>query len=121
MGNIINHSNGTIIINGGNPLPGCPTDWEQAKIIQKHLNKDKITPKWEFDCGFKLDCDGPIVEVSSRFYPPTTHGGSTWDGYVHIYFFGEEIEKKKFDCLSLEELQIQVGQYINNIADKIKL
>lgn len=61
--NIIEHATGTIIMNGGNPLEGCPKDWDKAKSILEKLNEGKEEfdePLWDFDCGFKLDFDGPI-------------------------------------------------------------
>lgn len=76
----------TLIINGGNALPGCPESWEDARSWQDKANEDKgdSEPLWSFDCGFKLDFDGGILRVSSRFYPPKTHYGSTWDGTVTV-------------------------------------
>lgn len=123
--NIIHHANGTIIINGGNPLPGCPKDWNDAKEIELKLNngedkEDGGKPFWDFDCGFKLDYDGPLLSVSSRFYPPKTHYGATWDGTVIIRLMGEGIAEKKLDCPTLEELKIQVEGYVKTFVDKIK-
>jgi hypothetical protein len=123
--NIINHANGTIIMNGGNPLPGCPNDWDEAKVIEQKLNngnerEDVDGPKWRFDCGFKLDYDGPMLSVSSRFYPPKTHYGATWDGRVTVRLLDKEIAEKKFDCATLDELKKQVDNYINGFIEKIE-
>jgi hypothetical protein len=120
--NIIHHATGTIIINGGDALPGCPNDWDEAKVIQDKLNegKDEDEPNWSFDCGFKLDFDGSIIKISSRFYPPKTNYGATWDGTVHVYFMGKEIKNMKFDCPTLEELKIQVEAYAKTIIDAIE-
>lgn len=126
--NIIKHDGGIAIVNGGNPIEGCPKDWDEAKEIQKNLNIDKdwehgefvSQPVWSFDCGFKLDFDGPLIRVSSRFYPPKTHYGPTWDGTVSIIFMNEDIAEKKFDCATLEELKLQVDEYLKTIADKLR-
>ena len=120
--NIINHKNGTIIFNGGNPLKGCPTDWEEAKLIIQKMNDGKTSnePQWSFDCGFKLDYDGGLLSIGSRFYPPKTHYGATWDGSVYVYLRNETIEKKIFDCKTLEELKNQVDEYINGIIEKVQ-
>lgn len=116
-----------VIINGGNPLPGCPESWEQAYCLEKEMNGGKTKedddwserPRWDFDCGFKLDFDGPILSVNSRFYPPANHYGPTWDGHVGVMFMGNAIFKKEFDCPTLQELHSQVEAYLKEIADKI--
>lgn len=120
--NILHNSGGTIIINGGNALQGCPNDWDEAALIIEKLNKgyDNDNLKWSFDCGFKLDFDGDILSVCSRFYPPKTHYGPTWDGHVSIYFMGEKISDKEFDCPTLDELKIQVDSYILETTNKVK-
>jgi hypothetical protein len=122
--NIIEHANGTIIVNGGNQLEGCPKDWDEARAIELKLNngedkKDGGKPFWDFDCGFKLDYDGPLLSVNSRFYPPKTHYGPTWDGTVTISLMGEEIIEKKFDCPTLDQLKIQVEAFVKSVSDKI--
>ena len=46
-----------IIINGGEPLEGCPKSPDEAEAWVATANKDKgdSCPKWKFDCGYKLD------------------------------------------------------------------
>ncbi len=113
-----------IIINGGNPLNDCPTDWDKAKQWEDMANKDidsKGGPEWSFDCGFKLDLDGPLISISSRFYPPKTHYGSTWDGVLSVNFMNETIKEKKFDCPTLEDLKKEVDAYILKLTEKLKL
>ncbi len=121
--NIIEHPKGTIILNGGNPLKDCPKDWEEARTIEAKLNtgkdEDDPQPLWKFDCGFKLDYDGQLIGVCSRFFPPTTHNGPTWDGTVTISFLQKEICSKKFDCDTLEELHTQVEEYMIGIKERI--
>lgn len=122
--NIIQTPTGTIIINGGNPLSGCPESWDEANAWQAKANeeKDEFTePLWNFDCGFKLDFDGPILSVNSRFYPPTTHGGATWNGSVTVTLVGKDIEEKKFDCKTLDELRAQVELYIDSLKKQLSL
>jgi hypothetical protein len=120
--NIIQHAHGTTIINGGDPLEGCPKNWDDAKLVQEQLNehKGKYEPLWSFDCGFKLDYDGPIISIGSRFYPPKTHYGETWDGKVHVYLMGKEIAVQAFDCLTLDELKTQVETYDQSIMREIE-
>jgi len=120
--NIIEIEGGKAILNGGDPLQGCPESWEEAKKIQEQLNEGNngYGPQWGFDCGFKLDFDGPILHVSSRFYPPKTHYGATWDGTVDFMLLGQDINTKKFDCETLDELQKQVTEYVNGLSSQIK-
>lgn len=109
-----------IIINGGNPLEGCPKSWEESKAWEENANKDKDDlPEWRFDCGYKLDYDGGLINVSSRFYPPTTHYGATWDGCVKIEILGKPIEQKQFDCATLDELKMQVEKYVGEFIEKL--
>jgi hypothetical protein len=104
-----------IIINGGEPLEGCPTDWDKAKAWEDYANQgreDGDRPSWQWDSGFKLDFDGPLLRVSSRFYPPKTHYGPMWDGDVTVYFIDQKITSKSFKCENLEALKIEVEKYI---------
>ena len=96
-----------MIVNGGDPLGDCPTNWDDANnwIDKANENQDYQCPEWSFDCGFKLDFDGPILSLSSRFYPPKTHYGPMWDGDVTIYLFGEEISRKPFKANTIDELK----------------
>lgn len=118
---IIEGKNGTIIICGGNPLNGCPNDWDEAKNIIEKLNETTINGlEWSFDCGFKLDYDGSFISISSRFYPPKTHYGKTWDGTSTVYFQGTKVEEKKFDCETLDELKSQVEEYVKSIIQRVE-
>lgn len=126
--NVYTSVNGTtVIICGGDPLPGCPENWDEAYAAQAKMNggisKDDDDyhdrPRWRFDCGFKLDFDGPMLDVSSRFYPPKTHYGTTWDGGATVRMFGQDIASEAFDCATLEELHAKVEAWVKGIADKV--
>jgi hypothetical protein len=128
--NIIKQEDRTIIINGGNPLKGCPESYEEAnswadKVNEQNKNRDNKggwgqIPKWSFDCGFKLDYDGPVVGISSRFFPPKTHYGPKWDGGVSVFVFGKLVAKKQFEEDDIEKLRKEVEKYVRGIAKKIK-
>lgn len=119
--NIIQTESSTIIINGGDPLPGCPSSYEEANSWADEVNKDKSSsePRWSFDCGFKLDFDGPILKVSSRFYPPKSHYGPKWHGTVAILFRGNEILSKEFEEDTLELLKVKVETYVNTLCKSL--
>jgi hypothetical protein len=103
----------TVITNGGDPMNDCPTDWDAAQAIAEKMNSRAPSGiKWRWDCGFKLDYDGGIITISSRFYPPKKHYGPTWDGDATIYFLGDKLYEKKFDCKTLEILEKEVTKWI---------
>ncbi|HDZ04861.1 hypothetical protein LCGC14_0371040 [marine sediment metagenome] len=111
-----------IIINGGNPLKDCPTDWHQAeKWCDDANNKRADYPQWSFDSGFKLDYDGDLISLNCRFYPPKTHYGETWDGTATVSIFGNKVEEKKFDCETLEQLKAEVESYIEKLKQRVRL
>ncbi len=123
MKNIIETKNATLIFNGGDPLDGCPKSYNEANNWADRCNQDKDKndePVWSFDCGFKLDFDGPILSVSSRFYPPKTHYGPKWDGTVSIYLLGKKVNEEKFEEDTLDTLRIKVESYVKKTADQIR-
>ena len=77
-------------------------------------------PTWKWDCGFKLNYDGPIVSFSSRFYPPKTDYGPKWDGAVTVLIAGETMQEKSFECDSLEELRSQVEAFKADVVNRLK-
>jgi len=113
---------GKIIVNGGQPLEGCPESPGAAELWVNEANKTKSArePRWSFDCGFKLDFDGALLRISSRFYPPKEYYGKTWDGEVTIYLSGEEVSVKKFDERTLEELRVAVETYLEEVTFVIR-
>ena len=119
--NVLTDGKRIMIINGGNALKDCPTDWDEAEkwiINANGDNERQEHPTWSFDCGFKLDYDGAFLSIGSRFYPPKTHSGETWDGSVSVYLLGKEVEKKEFDCPDLECLKTEVEAYIGRLKDR---
>lgn len=122
MNNVVQLDNTILIVNGGNPLPDsdCPTSYEKADKIENKLNENTIAgTKWSFDCGFKLDFDGSLLNVSSRFYPPKTHYGDRWDGECSIYLMDEVVASKKIKTKTLKELKREVEQFVKKQISKI--
>jgi hypothetical protein len=106
----------TIIMNGGSPLPGCPESWDDAHAWIDSANGSRESfevPVWSFDCGFKLDFDGPILRTCSRFYPPKSGYGPKWDGTVSIIVKDIEVSEKGFECDSLDQLKAEVEAYVD--------
>lgn len=116
----------TIVFNGGKPLKGCPpvneAGWKWAHSWEALANgdADEWSVAWKFDCGFKLDYDGPVVSISSRFYPPKEGYGPTWDGHVGVHIGDDKVSDKAFDCPTLEELRAEVELYVHGVTKKIE-
>ena len=97
--------------------------WDNAKVWEEQANEKKDIydePKWSWDCGFKLDFDGSLLRVSSRFYPPHKNAGNWWEGHVLILFLDEEIMRKDFKCDTLDELKTEVEKFTKHYSDGIK-
>ena len=97
--------------------------WDNAKQWQEKANEKKDVydePKWSWDCFFKLDFDGSLLRISSRFYPPHKNAGDWWEGNVTVLFLDEEILKKEFKCDTLDVLKTEVERFTNNYASAIK-
>lgn len=115
----------TIIMNGGDPLENsdAPANWEIAEALTKKWNETHYEGeqvRWRFDCGFKLDFDGGLINICSRFYPPTELNGEGWDGTISIMnTFGKTIIEKKLDCKTLDELIEAVNEYTKKITDHL--
>ena len=101
-------------------------NWNNAELWVENANEDEEYPHpmWSFDCGFKLDFDGSLVNVSSRFYPPHKNDGIHWNGDVQIYFFDNMLAKKNFKNTDLNKLKDEVLIFIEEVKvvlrDKLK-
>ncbi len=95
--------------------------WEQAYEWEQVANVDREEfnePQWKFDCGKKLDFDGPLLSISSRFYPPPYNTHEGWQGQVTLFAVEQEICSKEFKCLTLNELRTQVETYHKYLLNK---
>lgn len=114
---------GNIVINGGDPIKDCPTDWEEAEAWAEKANGEAPSgaPQWRFDCGFKLDYDlsGDLLRICSRFYPPKTGYGPTWDGTLTLSVRDQVLKKVGYDCETLEELRKQVEKFAHGVVAKV--
>lgn len=111
-----------VIVNGGEPMDDCPLDWDKAKIWQDEANekKEDFEPNWSWDCGFKLDFDGPLVSITSRFYPPKKQYGAGWDGNMNLQILGENIIQTELQCNTLEELKKKAEEIKEHWANIVK-
>ena len=98
-------------------------NWDNAKAWQENANEKKEIhdePKWEWDCGFKLDFDGSLLSINSRFYPPHKNNGDWWEGNLSVVLFGETILTKEFKEDTLEELKTSVEKYLKHYVGCLK-
>jgi hypothetical protein len=97
--------------------------WDNANAWQEKANEKKDNfgePKWSWDCGFKLDFDGPLLRISSRFYPPHKNAGNWWEGTVTVLFLDKELLNKKIKCDTLDELKTEVEKFVNHYSTAIE-
>lgn len=97
--------------------------WEYAQLWQDNANEGKECynePCWSWDCGFKLDFDGSMVSVSSRFYSPSENHISNWNGELNVLIYDEVIATKYFECKTLDELRTEVEEFTKHIKNIIK-
>ncbi len=94
---------------------------------QRNDNCEDLTElEWSWDCGLKLDYDGSILKVLSRFYPPhKSHADyGLYHGDVDFYIVGVKIFSKSFEAKTLDVLCNQVETYVlqrqHQIADFIE-
>lgn len=97
-------------------------NWDNAHKWEEISNetKDDIEPTWSWDCGFKLDYDGSLLSVSSRFYPPHKNDGNYWQGELSIKLLGEVIQVKEFKEDTLDILKVEVDKYMSSYIKKIE-
>lgn len=121
MNNVFKTPDGrTIIFNGGDSIDDCPRDWDKATAWAEARNATREgKPQWSWDCGFKLDHDGDIVRISSRFYPPKTHYGAGWDGMVSVYVIDRDCYERRFEHETLEQLAVEVEAFVDDLVKGI--
>lgn len=98
---------------------GYPAAYNWADERNKNLS---CVGRWSWDCGFKLDYDGSIFSISSRFYPPYRQnvGELFWNGTVSIIKGNDCIHEKKFKEYGLNLLAEKVENYVNIILGRIE-
>jgi len=102
--------------------------WKVAPVFLDQLNNsnEDWLPQFSFDCNFKLDFDGALLNVSSRFrryyHEETNKFG--WSGNVGIYNFDDEYENKiidkEFDAPDIDSLNEQLTDYFNRMKAKLQ-
>lgn len=91
-------------------------------VQQANEGKEEDTPTWSWDCQYKLDFDGGIFTIASRF-SRTNWGGplhGAWDGTMWVYLLGEEVHEQKFKGKDINEVRDKAEAYVQELANKIK-
>lgn len=83
--------------------------------------KSNINSKWSWDVGFKLDLDGDICNISSRFYPPHKSHESygKYHGSISLYVLGEQIENIEIEAKNLDEIQKTAESEVKDLETKL--
>jgi len=88
---------------------GSDDDWKQAREWAEENSGDILEFSW--DVGFKLDYDGEVLKILSRFYPPhkkhvdyIERTGKKYTGQMTVYFLDKELHEVEIHANSLDEL-----------------
>ena len=105
-------------------------DWIAANEWQRQINESPACEaiEWSWDCGLKLDYDGSLLTVSSRFYPPhKSHVDyGKYHGTVTVYFGEYKIDghnnilEYEIEAKTLDELTNEVEEVVIKIKDLAK-
>lgn len=97
--------------------------WDAAYKWQEEANKEDPLIKWSWDCGLKLDYDGDVCKISSRFYPP--HKSSAeygkYEGTISVSIgdWEENLHEHKIEAATLDELKELTEAYVSKILAKM--
>lgn len=96
-------------------------NWDKAYAWADEANKDKdieeIQPRWSWDCGLKLDYDGGLLRISSRFYQSRE---DIFDGSVSFYIGDNEIFNREFSSRHIDILKKDVEEYVNKVRKNVE-
>jgi len=96
---------------------------EASREWEREANKTNELIKWSWDCGFKLDYDGTICSISSRFYPPhkSSKEYGKYHGTISLMIGGSKecIYKYKVEADTLDELKIVVEDSVSKLIEKV--
>lgn len=102
--------------------------WDAACKWADQANENGGPIEWNLDSGFKLDYDGPMCQISSRFYPPhkTSLEYNKYHGKIRVLGWSGNGDEDCFDtheieAETLDQLQDMVEKYVSNIASVIHL
>lgn len=96
-------------------------DRDNAQQWTDTANKNKRNsfpePQWSWDCGLKLDYDGGILHVSSRFYQSDD---DIFDGSVSFLIGDTELFCKEFPRRHIDVLREDVDRHVAVVTKQIE-
>ena len=99
--------------------------WDAAYKWQQDANgqnKNAGVVDWVWDCGLKLDYDGSLCSISSRFYPPhkSHEDFGKYSGIVCLVLGDFEIHEHSIEASTLDELQLKTENYVHELIGKVE-
>ena len=95
-------------------------NWDNAYKWADEANENKdiesIEPRWAWDCGLKLDFDGGLLRVSSRFYQV---GDNIFDGSVSFMIGDTMIFNREFSSRHIDILKDHVEKHVSSVTMNI--
>lgn len=78
--------------------------------------------RWSWDCGLKLDYDGSVCRISSRFYPPhkSSEEYGKYHGTISVIINNNSIHDYDVEAETLDELRKIVVEYVSGILKRIE-
>jgi len=97
--------------------------WEAAYKWQEQANEEDDLIKWSWDCGLKLDYNGDVCRISSRFYPPHKNHAEYGKYYGVICVMIGDGKKYRYiheiEVETLDELQKLAEDFVSKTIDKM--
>lgn len=95
-------------------------DWDKApkwaEMANNGKDKDFAEPRWKWDCGLKLDFDGGLLRVSSRFYQSDY---DIFDGSVEFLIGDDTVFRREFSSRHINVLREEVERYCRAVRENI--
>jgi hypothetical protein len=97
--------------------------WQAARVWEIESNNEDSIIKWSWDCGLKLDYDGDVCSISSRFYPPhkNSMGSANYSGTICLLVgdAAEYLHEHEVEAESLDSLKSIVENYVEELLGEI--
>lgn len=97
--------------------------WDAAQKWLEEANEEDSIMKWTWDCGLKLDYDGTVCRISSRFYPPhkTSADYGKYYGTITVTMgeTREAIHEHEIEAATLDELKRETEEYVSEILERL--
>lgn len=94
-------------------------DRQQAEkwIEEANNTEPNYNMEWSWDCGLKLDYDGPLVRVSSRFY---NNKKNIFEGSVSFYIGDECMFTREFTSRQIDVLRDDVREFVASVKTNMQ-